>query len=125
MTPVLTFSLGSIPSLLLIISTTSVRVIQTWSYRWTIEIFHEFAKQVTGFESAQVRNEEAVKRHFRLSCVAQSLLQSLPCQGQKSERFMFAHNQQTIGQQLYSLTWLRLPKNAASGARSICPKQYL
>jgi hypothetical protein len=49
----------------------SGRVIQTWSYRWTIEIFHEFAKQVTGFESAQVRNEEAVKRHFRLSCVAQ------------------------------------------------------
>jgi hypothetical protein len=76
--------------------------------------------QVTGFESAQVRNEEAVKRHFRLSCVAQrralrrfppvksatrqSLLQSLPCQGQKSERFMFAHHQQTVGQQLYSLT---------------------
>lgn len=82
----------------------SGRVIQTWSYRWTIEIFHEFAKQVTGFESAQVRNEEAVKRHFRLSCVAQSLLQSLPCHGQKSERFMFAHNQQTVGQQLYSLT---------------------
>jgi hypothetical protein len=83
------------------------------------------AKQVTGFESAQVRNEEAVKRHFRLSCVAQSILQSLPCQGQKSERFMFAHNQQTVGQKLYSLTWLRLPPNAASGARSICPQPYL
>nr|WP_245894142.1 hypothetical protein [Chamaesiphon polymorphus] len=82
----------------------SGRVIQTWSYRWTIEIFHEFAKQVTGFESAQVRNQEAVKRHFCLSCISQSLLQSLPCQGQKSERFMFAHNQQTVGQQLYSLT---------------------
>jgi hypothetical protein len=26
------------------------------------EIFHEFSKQVTGFESAQVRKEEAVKR---------------------------------------------------------------
>ncbi len=59
---------------------------------------------MTGFESAQVRNEEAVKRHFCLSCVAQSILQSLPCQGQKSELFMFAHNQPTIGQQLYSLT---------------------
>jgi hypothetical protein len=82
----------------------SGRVIQTWSFRWTIEIFHEFAKQVTGFESAQVRNQEAVKRHFCLSCISQSLLQSLPCQGQKSERFMFAHNQQTVGQQLYSLT---------------------
>jgi hypothetical protein len=82
----------------------SGRVIQTWSYRWTIEIFHEFGKQVTGFESAQVRNEEAVKRHFCLSCISQSVLQSIPCQGQTSERFMFAHNQQTIGQRLYGLT---------------------
>jgi hypothetical protein len=82
----------------------SGRVIQTWSYRWTIEIFHEFGKQVTGFESAQIRNKEAVKRHFCLSCISQSVLQSLPCQGQTSERFMFAHNQQTIGQRLYSLT---------------------
>jgi hypothetical protein len=60
--------------------------------------------QVTGFESAQVRNQEAVKRHFCLSCISQSLLQSLPCHGQKSERFMLAHNQQTVGQRLYSLT---------------------
>jgi hypothetical protein len=51
----------------------SKRAIQTWSYRWTSEVFHEFAKQVTGLESSQVRKEEAVKRHFRLSCVAQSL----------------------------------------------------
>src|SRR5882672_2317720 len=50
----------------------SGRVIETWSYRWASEIFHEFSKQVTGLEAAQLRKEEAVKRHFRLSCVAQS-----------------------------------------------------
>lgn len=82
----------------------SGRVIQTWSYRWPTEIFHEFSKQVTGLEAAQVRNEEAVKRHFRLSCVAQSLLQRAACQGGKSERFTFAANQQTSGQKLYALT---------------------
>jgi hypothetical protein len=82
----------------------SARVIQTWSYRWACEIFHEFCKQVTGFESAQVRNEEAVKRHLRLSCVAQSLLQQAACQGKKLERFAFANEKQTVGQRLYTLT---------------------
>jgi hypothetical protein len=42
-------------------------VLETWSYRWASEILHEVAKQVTGLEAAQVRKEEAVKRHFRLS----------------------------------------------------------
>jgi hypothetical protein len=82
----------------------SGRVIQTWIYRWPIEVFHEFSKQVTGLESAQVRKEEAVKRHFRLSCVAQSLLQRVTCGGQKSERFRFAEGKQTLGQKVYSLT---------------------
>ena len=80
------------------------RVIQTWSYRWPIEVFHEFAKQLTGLESAQLRKEEAVKRHFCLSCIAQSLLQDSSGAGAKSERFRFARNQQTIGQKLYNLT---------------------
>jgi hypothetical protein len=79
------------------------RIIQTWNYRWSVEVFHEFAKQITGLESSQVRKEEAVKRHFRLSCVAQSLLQRVTCQGQKSERFKFAQQKQTIGQRVYSL----------------------
>ncbi|MEM9508647.1 MAG: hypothetical protein AAGA16_13335 [Cyanobacteria bacterium P01_E01_bin.35] len=39
------------------------RIFATWSYRWSVEIFHEFSKQLVGFESAQLRNEEAVKRH--------------------------------------------------------------
>ena len=83
------------------------RVIRVWSYRWPVEIFHEFCKQVVGLEAAQVRNEEAVKRHFRLSCVAQSLLQRAPCGGKKSERFAFADpHQQTVGQKLYTLCLL-------------------
>lgn len=82
----------------------SARSFATWSYRWPIETFHEFAKQLVGFESAQLRNEEAVKRHFCLSCVAQSVLQTAACSGQKSERLQFAQSQQqTIGQRLYTL----------------------
>ncbi|MEO1148943.1 MAG: hypothetical protein AAFY26_25555 [Cyanobacteria bacterium J06638_22] len=82
----------------------STRVIQTWSYRWPVEVFHEFAKQVVGFESAQVRNEQAVKRHFALSCLSQSFLQNAACSGQKSERFSFAKGTQSIGQRLYTIT---------------------
>lgn len=81
------------------------RVFATWSFRWPVETFHQFAKQLTGFEDAQLRNEEAVKRHFCLSCVAQSVLQQASCRGQKSERFNFAnHQEQSIGQHLYSLS---------------------
>ena len=82
----------------------ATRVIQTWQYRWSIEVFHEFSKQLTGFESAQVRNEQAVKRHFALSCVAQSFVQNASCSGGKSERFSFAKATQSIGQRLYSIT---------------------
>jgi hypothetical protein len=81
------------------------RVFATWSFRWPVETFHQFAKQLAGFEEAQLRNEEAVKRHFCLSCVAQSVLQDSTCLGQNSERFKFADvNEQTIGQRLYSLS---------------------
>jgi DDE superfamily endonuclease len=76
----------------------SKRVVQTWSYRWSSEVFHEFGKQVTGLESAQVRKEEAVTRHFRLSCVAQSLIQRAPAVASKSERFEFAEGKITYGQ---------------------------
>lgn len=81
------------------------RTFSTWSFRWPVETFHEFSKQLVGFEDAQLRNEEAVKRHFCLSCVAQSALQSASCSGQKSERFDFAeHPEQPIGQRLYTLS---------------------
>jgi hypothetical protein len=76
----------------------SVRVLETWSYRWSSEIFHEFGKQVVGMESAQVREEEAVKRHFRLSCVAQSFLQRATVGESKSEKFEFSKGKATIGQ---------------------------
>ncbi|MGK7873020.1 MAG: hypothetical protein AB4426_06830 [Xenococcaceae cyanobacterium] len=82
----------------------SKRVIETWSYRWPTEIFHEFTKQVTGLESSQVRNEEAVKRHFCLRECKQSLLQRATCSGGKSERFKFADGGQTVGQKIYALT---------------------
>jgi hypothetical protein len=81
----------------------SGRVIETWSYRWTSEIFHEFGKQVCGLEAAQVRKEEAVKRHFRLSCVAQSLLQQAPASGSETERFAFAQGAITIGQKVRTI----------------------
>lgn len=76
----------------------SGRIIQTWSYRWASEIFHEFTKQVTGLESSQVRKEEAVKRHFRLSCVSQSLIQRASAPVSESERFEFAKGEITLGQ---------------------------
>jgi hypothetical protein len=81
----------------------SGRVIETWSYRWTSEIFHEFGKQVCGLETAQVRKEEAVKRHFRLSCVAQSLLQQAPASGSATERLTFAQGATTIGQKVHTI----------------------
>jgi len=43
----------------------SGRIIATWSFRWAAELFHEFSNQGTGLAAAQVRNEEAVKRHLR------------------------------------------------------------
>ena len=56
-----------------------------------------------GLESAQVRKEEAVNRHFRLSCVAQSLVQRAACSGGKSERFEFADEKATVGQKIYTI----------------------
>jgi hypothetical protein len=82
----------------------SGRVIQTWSYRWASEVFHEFGKQVCGLESAQVRKEEAVTRHFRLSCVAQSLIQRAPAAESKSERYAFAAGKKTYGQKCRAIS---------------------
>ena len=76
------------------------RVLEIWSYRWAAEICHEFGKQVTGLEAAQGRKEEAVKRHFRLRGVAQSLLQQTPASGSATERFAFAQGDSTIGQRV-------------------------
>ena len=82
----------------------SGRVIETWSFRWAAEVFHEFSKQGTGLEAAQVRNEEAVNRHLRLSCLAQSLLQRTPTVASTSEQFAFAKGEKTFGQRCHAIT---------------------
>ncbi len=82
----------------------SGRIIETWSFRWAAEVFHEFSKQGTGLEAAQVRNEEAVKRHLRLSCLAQSILQRTPTVASTSEQFAFAKGEKTFGQRCHAIT---------------------
>jgi len=82
----------------------SGRMMETWSFRWAAEVFHEFSKQGTGLEAAQVRNEEAVNRHLRLSCLAQSLLQRAPAIASTSEQFAFAKGTLTFGQRCRAIT---------------------
>ena len=82
----------------------SGRMIETWSFRWAAEVFHEFSKQGTGLEAAQVRNEEAVNRHLRLSCLAQSILQRTPTVVSTSEQFAFAKGEITFGQRCRAIT---------------------
>jgi hypothetical protein len=82
----------------------SGRIIETWSFRWAAEVFHEFSKQGTGLEAAQVRNEEAVTRHLRLSCLAQSMLQRTPTVASTSEQFAFAKGALTFGQRCRAIT---------------------
>jgi len=82
----------------------SGRIIETWSFRWAAEVFHEFSKQGTGLEAAQVRNAEAVKRHLRLSCLAQSVLQRAPTVASTSEQFAFAKGESTFGQRCRAIT---------------------
>ena len=96
------------------------KIVQSWSYRWPIETFHEFSKQLVGFESAQLRNQESVKRHFCLSCVAQSILQSASCCGGQSERLQWASEQEpSIGQRLYSLS-----REALENLLQFCHSQF-
>jgi hypothetical protein len=82
----------------------SGRMIETWSFRWAAEVFPEFSKQGTGLEAAQVRNEEAVNRHLRLSCLAQSMLQRAPALASPSEQFAFAKGTITFGQRCHAIT---------------------
>jgi DDE superfamily endonuclease len=82
----------------------SGRMIETWSFRWAAEVFHEFSKQGCGLEAAQVRNEEAVNRHLRLSCLAQSILQRTPTIASTAEQFAFAKGTITFGQRCRAIT---------------------
>ena len=67
-------------------------------------VCHEFSKQGGGLEAAQVRNEEAVKRHLRLRGLAQSWLQRTPTIASTSEPFAFAKGATTFGQRCQALT---------------------
>jgi hypothetical protein len=102
----------------------SGRVIATWSDRWASEIFHEFGKPVTGLESAQVRKEEAVNRHFRLSGVAQSIIQRAPASESTSERYAFAEGKITYGQRCRAIgrevmrSWLGLIRHLFTAGKS-------
>jgi hypothetical protein len=82
----------------------SGRMIEPWSFRWAAEVFHEFSKQGTGLEAAQVRHEEAVNRHLRLSCLAQSILQRTPTIVSTSEQFAFAKGESTFGQRCRTIS---------------------
>ena len=73
------------------------RILGTWKYRQPREVFHEFSWQSAGFEAAQVRKEEAVKRCFRLSSVAQTLLQNITSPASTSGKFTFAEGLMTQG----------------------------
>ena len=97
------------------------KALQTQSYRWTSEIFHEIDKQDAGLESAQVRNQDAVEKHVRLSCVAQSILQDVVAPPSTSERFAFAKGQITSGQRGHTIT-REIFKNVLHAAKLLFEK---
>jgi hypothetical protein len=103
----------------------SGRVLETWSYRWAVAIFHEFGKQVTGLEVAQVRKEEAVSCHFRLSCIAQSLVQRVPASGSTSERFAFARGDSTVGQRVRTIACDALHGLLKLVEQLVCTRSFL
>jgi len=82
----------------------SGRMIETWRFRWAAAVFPEFSKQGTGLEAAQVRKEEAVKRHLPLSCLAHSLLPRAPTVVSTSEQFAFAKGEITFGQRCQTIS---------------------
>ena len=103
-------------------------MIETWSFRWAAEVFHEFSKQGCGLEAAQVRNEEAVNRHLRLSCLAQSMLQRAPAIASTSEQFAFAKGAITFGQRCRAITRFREPASSTSSFINVsrrCPAHPL
>jgi hypothetical protein len=71
---------------------------ETWSDRWAAAICHACGTQVTGWEAAQVRQEDAGTRHFRWSGVAQSMRQRAPACASTSARSAFAEGQIPDGQ---------------------------
>jgi len=62
------------------------RVLETWSERWAAAIVPACGQPVPGVEAAQVRQEEAVTRHWRWRGVAPSLVQRAPAGASTSAR---------------------------------------
>ena len=60
----------------------------------TLEGYTEYSAQ----SKREDTTEEAVKRHLRFSCVAQSLLQRAPAVASSVEKCAFAQGQITVGQ---------------------------
>lgn len=79
-----------------------VRMIETYQYRWSSDVFHEQVKQVAGLESSQHRNEEAVKRHFCLSYLAHSVVMNQTVEA-SFERFAWAKEKETFGRRLFAI----------------------
>jgi len=82
----------------------SGRIIETWSFRWAAAVFPECSKPGTGWEAAQVRNEEAVTRPLRFSGLAQSLRQRTPTVASPSEQCAVAQGESTFGQRCRTIT---------------------
>ncbi len=80
-----------------------VKILKLWNYRWPCEIFHNFGKNISGLENAQVRKKESVKKQLRLACLSQSILNQTEVHSSTREEFSFAKGAITIGQKVKSI----------------------
>jgi hypothetical protein len=69
-------------------------------------------------EAAQGRKADAVKRHFRLSCLAQSVLQRAPTVASASEQVAFAKGETPFGQRCRTLTRVKKANRSRHGQMS-------
>jgi hypothetical protein len=74
------------------------------SARWPTEVLHAVAHQVCGMEAVQVRPEEAVTRHCRLSGGAPSLIPRAPAVAAHSAHAAFAQGHLTCGQKCRTIS---------------------
>lgn len=76
----------------------SKRVMETWQFRSRIGDLSRVRQAGDRVGVGSGTQGVAVTRHFRLSCVAQSLIQRASASGSTSERFEFAKGHPTFGQ---------------------------
>jgi len=60
------------------------------------------AKQVCGLESAQVRKEEAVTRHFRLSCVSRVFGPTRTCRRVEIRKIRICRREENLRSEVQS-----------------------